>query len=73
MRLAGHGSWAILRHDTTLELPAHYVVALVVRGTLPPTELQVKLVDASGANVWWWRLRPHEFATSPQRLALRRA
>jgi len=29
--------------------------------------------DASGANVWWWRLRPHEFATSPQRLVLRRA
>jgi hypothetical protein len=71
--LAGHGSWAIFRHEAALELPPHYVMVLAVRGTLPPTELQVKLVDASGANVWWWRLRPHVFSTSPQRLVLRRA
>ena len=50
-------------------LPAHYVVALVVRDYRP--RAAVKLVDASGANVWWWRLRPR--FTSPQHLVLRRA
>ncbi|HWP65811.1 MAG TPA: discoidin domain-containing protein [Candidatus Limnocylindria bacterium] len=71
--LAGHGSWALARREGALVLPAHYVVRLAVRGTLPPTELQVKLVDPSGANVWWWRLRPHVFTTDVSRLVLRRA
>ena len=53
--LSGHGAWAIARRDVALVLPAHWVMVLALRGTGGPAELQVKLVDESGANVWWWR------------------
>src|SRR5262249_29363211 len=53
--------------------PPHYVAVLRVRGHAPPNQLQLKLVDPSGANVWWWR-RPN-FAPSeaPEMLVLRKA
>lgn len=71
--LAGHGAWAIARRDVAFELPPHYVVWLILRGEAAPHELQLKLVDPSGTNVWWWRRR--DFSPSPEgaRLALRRA
>ncbi|HEX2485702.1 MAG TPA: discoidin domain-containing protein, partial [Myxococcota bacterium] len=72
--LVGHGAWAIARRELPFELPSHYVVSLVLRGkAVAPHELQLKLVDPSGANVWWWRLR--EFSPPPERtrLVLRRA
>ena len=56
--LAGHGAFAIARRELRTSLPAHYVVTLELRGEGAPGELQVKLVDPSGANVWWWR-RPN--------------
>lgn len=71
--LAGARSWAIARRRVDVELPPHYVAVLRLRGAAPPNELQLKLVDASGANVWWWRL--HDFAPSPElvRHVLRKA
>ncbi len=71
--LGGAGSWAIARCETALRLPPHYVVELVARGDLGPCELQVKLVDAGGANVWWWRVPGFAVAPAATRLALRRA
>jgi len=71
--LSGHGAWAIARCETSLALPPHYVVTLRLRGEAPPTELQLKLVDPSGANVWWWRLRDFTPALETQRLVLHRA
>jgi hypothetical protein len=66
--LSGAGAWAIARYEGALELPAHYVVKLRVRGDAPRCELQLKLVDASGANVWWWRRAG--FAPAPEALLL---
>ena len=71
--LAGTGSWAIARRELAFAMPGHYVVVLRVRGTAAVHELQVKLVDPSGANVWWWR-RPRFSATpEPTRIVLRKA
>jgi len=53
--LVGAGAWAITRRDVERALPPHYVVKLRLRGGAPRGELQLKLVDPSGANVWWWR------------------
>src|SRR5512134_602862 len=54
--LTGHGAWAITRRDLVATLPPHYVAVVDLRGAgTQPLELQLKLVDASGANVWWWR------------------
>lgn len=71
--LGGPGSWAIARCEMPLTLPPHYVVVLDVHGDLAGIELQVKLVDASGANVWWWRVADFAASATPTRLVLRRA
>ena len=71
--LAGHGAFAIARRDFEFSLPEHYVVALVLRGEAQPTTLQLKLIDSSGANVWWWRRRDFTPAPGGQRIVFRRA
>jgi hypothetical protein len=62
--LSGAGAWAIARREVAVVLPQHYVLRLRLRGAGPPVELQLKLVDATGANVWWWRragfVPPHD-------------
>ncbi len=71
--LVGAGAWAIARREVALALPAHYVVVLRLRGEGGPHELQLKLVDPSGANVWWWRLRGFAPSREGASLVLRRA
>jgi hypothetical protein len=71
--LSGAGAWAIARYEGALELPAHYVVKLRVRGEAPRCELQLKLVDASGANVWWWRRAGFAATQDATLLTFRRA
>ncbi len=70
--LAGHGAWAIARRDIAFSLPAHYVVTLRLRGEAAPVDLQLKLVDPSGANVWWWRRRAFSPSVAGERVVLRR-
>ena len=70
--LAGEGAWAIARRSFALRLPAHWIVTLRVRADGPAHELQVKLVDPDGANVWWWR-RELPAAPEARELVLRRA
>lgn len=47
--------YAVLRRALPIELPPHYALALTLRGSGPPNALQLKLVDASGDNVWWFQ------------------
>jgi len=71
--LAGSASWAIARRECAAVLPEHYVVVLRLCGDCPPNELQIKLVDPSGANVWWWRRRAFEFPRDATVLVFRKA
>jgi hypothetical protein len=70
--LVGHGAWAIARREIAFALPAHYVATLSLRGDASPVELQLKLVDPSGANVWWWRRRDFTPPAEAAKIALRR-
>ncbi|HZP42448.1 MAG TPA: discoidin domain-containing protein [Candidatus Binatia bacterium] len=70
--LAGPGAWAVARRAIAATLPRSWVAALALRGAAPSVELQVKLVDATGANVWWWR-RAGALPRTALRLVLRRA
>ena len=45
--------YAVLRRTLALELPPHYALLLRLHGRGAPNALQLKLVDASGDNVWW--------------------
>lgn len=53
--------WVIARQPVDLTLPEHYRFSFRLRGEGAATELQIKLVDPSGANVWWWKRRAAPF------------
>jgi hypothetical protein len=71
--LAGEGSWVIARRELSATLPPHFAAVVKLRGEAPVNDFQLKLVDPSGANVWWWRRRGFEFPREMQRSVLRRA
>jgi len=69
--LVGTGSWAIARLEMPVTLPEHYAAVARLRGQMQPNELQLKLIDPSFANVWWWRLGAFTTTGEPQTLVLR--
>jgi len=50
----GHGGWAIARRRLAIDLPENYAFTFSVKGHSPPNTLQFKMIDSTGANVWWW-------------------
>ena len=59
--LGGTAGYAAARHAVSLDLPANYELSFYLRADAPVNELQVKFVDASGDNVWWFRQPDFEF------------
>src|SRR5688572_28738247 len=63
----GHGGYAIARKKVDLDLPPNYQFVFRVRGETGPQNLEFKLIDASGENVWWLNRRdfvfPREWTT----------
>lgn len=51
------GGYAIARRELDLALPDNYALAFRLRGEAPVEHLELKLIDATGENVWWhvWR------------------
>jgi hypothetical protein len=45
--------FCVLHRDLELRLPANYRFDLTLRGAGPANNLEFKLVDPSGENVWW--------------------
>ncbi len=71
--LADAQGWVIARREIEAVLPEHYAVVLRVRGGGSPVQLQLKLVDPSGANVWWWRRAAFSPSADASTVVLRRA
>jgi hypothetical protein len=51
----GVAGYATMRRPLPLDFPAHYALQLGLRGEGPVNGLQLKFVDASGWNVWWYQ------------------
>jgi hypothetical protein len=49
----GHGGYAVIRRPLALTLPPNYEFSFAIKGDAPTNNLEFKLVDASGDNVWW--------------------
>ena len=49
----GHRGYGIVHRKVDLDLPANYEFTFAVRGEAPTNTLEFKLVDTTGANVWW--------------------
>ncbi|MGO1069091.1 discoidin domain-containing protein [Lysobacter sp. CA199] len=57
----GVSGYAGLQRELPLDYPDNYQFAFQLRGDSPANDLQFKLVDASGDNVWWVNKPKYEF------------
>ena len=65
------GGYAVLHRDLDLDLPANYRFSFQLRGECLRNNLEFKLVDSSGANVWWSNQRDYEFPRDWRRVSLK--
>ena len=68
----GVSGYAMLRRPMPLDFPADFTMFLQMHGEGPRNDFQLKLVDASGENVWWRVLPGHEFSARGERLRVRK-
>ena len=59
--LGGTAGYAVARRALALELPRRYEIVFYLRADAPVNNFQLKLVDASGDNVWWVNRADFEF------------
>jgi hypothetical protein len=57
----GGGGYAVARRAVDLEMPENYEITFRVRGTVPRNNLEFKLIDSTGENVWWLNRRDFAF------------
>jgi hypothetical protein len=60
-RFVKGGGYAVLHRDLAFDLPPNYRFTWALRGESPTNNLEFKLVDSTGANVWWCDRRDYEF------------
>ncbi|MBI1754281.1 MAG: discoidin domain-containing protein [Acidobacteria bacterium] len=68
----GKGGYAAISRPLPLVLPANYELAFWIRGECLPNNLEFKLVDASGENVWWVAKRLYDFPLRWTRVVLKK-
>ena len=72
-KFAGGAGYAVARRAVDLALPENYAFAFRIRAEAPANNLEFKLIDSTGANVWWCNQRDVEFprAWQPQTIKSR--
>ena len=53
--------FCVVRRPVDLPLPANYRFTFAIRGPAPENNLEFKLVDPAGENVWWVNQRGFQF------------
>src|SRR4051812_7021217 len=57
----GGAGYAVAHKTFTLDLPANWQISFRIRATAPVNNLEFKLIDPTGENVWWINRRSFEF------------
>jgi hypothetical protein len=57
----GRGGYAVVHRAFNFTVPANYEFSFRVHGDSPPNNLEFKLIDQSGDNVWWSNTRSFDF------------
>lgn len=70
--LAGTAGYALARRALPLDLPPNYEIAFLVRADAPVNNFQLKLVDESGENVWWFTRSNFQFPREWQPVRIRK-
>lgn len=68
----GHGGWAAVRKAVDLELSDNYQFTFRIRGDAPAENLEFKLADASGDDVWWSVRRDFAFPREWQTVRIKK-
>ncbi len=70
--LGGTAGYALVQRALPLVLPDNYELSFYVRAEAPVNDLQLKLIDASGDNVWWFHRRDFAFPREWRRVRIRK-
>jgi hypothetical protein len=70
--LAGTAGYALAHRRLPLDLPDNFELSFYVRGDAKPNAFQVKLLDASGDNVWWFSRPDFEFSSEWRRVTIKK-
>jgi hypothetical protein len=57
----GGAGYAVARKELPFKLPDNYEISFRLRGEAPVNNLEFKLIDATGDNVWWVNRRSFAF------------
>src|SRR5687767_7886546 len=60
----GVSGYAGIQRDLPLTYPGNFEFGFQLRGDSPRNDLQFKVVDASGDNVWWVNRPKYEYPTA---------
>ncbi len=69
--LKGSG-YAVARKVFSFDLPSNYRFRFHIRGQIPPNNLEFKLIDSTGENVWWSNRRDYHFPQAWDSLTTRK-
>lgn len=64
--------YATVHRSLAVDLPDDYEIAFWIRGEAGRNHLEIKFVDASGDNVWWYRRPDYTFTGDWQRLRIKK-
>lgn len=67
----GKAGWAAATRRVDLVLPARWEIRLRLRGEALPNDLELKLADPAGENVWWFRKRNTTFPSELEPLRVK--
>jgi hypothetical protein len=69
---AGTAGYAIATRALPLDLPPNYEISFYMRADAPLNNLQLKLIDVSGDNVWWFNRSNFEFPRQWQLMKIKK-
>lgn len=70
--LHGTAGYAAATRPLPLRFPENYELSFWIRGEAGRNNFELKLVDASGFNVWWFRRANFEFSGEWQQIKIKR-
>ena len=68
----GGGGYGVARRALPVDFPANYDISFWIRGTVPPNNLEFKLIDSTGDNVWWVNRRDFVYPSGWTRVVIRK-
>jgi hypothetical protein len=71
-RFVTGGGYAVARKEFSFDLPENYQFVLQLRADAPVNNLEFKLLDDSGENVWWMNRRDYEFPRQWEALKIKK-